>query len=764
MRNYMIGEIDLQRGLAAVLVAVAIVWGPQGASAQTSSVIGGKAGAGTDTGSREIVLPDRLTPDQVDEILARLTDAQARQLLKGQLDKVAKRQATAEKGGGGFGVLLVQIRHSLEKFTTMMRKNASLISMGIGMVPGDTTAALYRITGNDGLAGVVSHLAHLLALLAVGGLVYWLIRRLTRDSRHRLENLGDGALSDRLARGLLRTLYEAFSVAAFAAVTIGVTAVFYSDDATTRSFLLTYLTGALLVLLVGLVSRFLLAPQAAPIRILPFGDETARFIHRWLLIFITVEGLTWLTAGLLILSGIPLEAHLVIVLITGAIAAGLLIAMILSGRELVAESLRGGAAAEATGGSGSSGLGSQLAGTWHIFAILYVLVVWALWATSMLARGQTSMLAAVGSVVIIAILPVCDRVTHRILSNMFGNGEAGGTAPKAHYIGIVQKVFRIVLGALAAVLLLEMWGLEIFGSGSARSLLWEASFDIAAAMLLAYLGWSFIKVGIDRNLATREVGGQLIEPSPRARTLLPLIRKFFVVVLVVVTVMIVLSALGVAIGPLLAGAGVVGLAIGFGAQTLVKDIVAGVFFLIDDAFRVGEYIEMGEIRGEVEAISLRSLRLRHHRGAIHTIPFGELKSVTNYNRDWTIYKMTFRVPFDTDIDQVKKIFKKIGKQMLEDEELGPKLLEPLKSQGVMEIDDSALLIRAKFMCKPREQFILRREAYKRIKAAFKENGIEFARRKVEVHAPGATAGGPADGAQAMAPGAAAAALEEPSSA
>ena len=106
----------------------------------------------------------------------------------------------------------------------------------------------------------------------------------------------------------------------------------------------------------------------------------------------------------------------------------------------------------------------------------------------------------------------------------------------------------------------------------------------------------------------------------RAQTLLPLIRKFILMVLTVMVVMIGLSSLGVNIGPLLAGAGVIGLAIGFGAQTLVRDVVSGVFFLIDDAFRVGEYIEMGDIRGEVERID-QILRLRHHRGAIHTIPF-----------------------------------------------------------------------------------------------------------------------------------------------
>ena len=204
--------------------------------------------------------------------------------------------------------------------------------------------------------------------------------------------------------------------------------------------------------------------------------------------------------------------------------------------------------------------------------------------------------------------------------------------------------------------------------------------------------------------------------------------------------MLVLSSLGVDIGPLLAGAGVVGIAIGFGAQTLVRDIVSGVFFLLDDAFRLGEYIDIGEIRGTVEQISIRSLRLRHHRGALHTVPFGEIQHLTNHSRDWVIMKLTFRVPYDTDLQKVKKIFKKIGAEMAADPEMGPNLLDPPKSQGVLEMDNSAMIIRCKFMAKPGEQFVIRRELYQRVQQEFEAAGIQFARRQVSVYVPPAAPG------------------------
>jgi len=215
-----------------------------------------------------------------------------------------------------------------------------------------------------------------------------------------------------------------------------------------------------------------------------------------------------------------------------------------------------------------------------------------------------------------------------------------------------------------------------------------------------------------------------------------------------VVTLVVLSELGVDIAPLVAGAGIVGLAVGFGAQTLVKDILSGVFFLIDDAFRVGEYVVVGEVRGMVEHVSIRSLRLRHHRGPLHTIPFGEIGHLTNYSRDWAIMKLELRVPFDADLEKVRKIVKRVGQELMEHPEYGQNFLQPVKSQGVNRMDDSAFIVRVKFMAKPGEQFVLRREVFRRIQEAFAQNGIEFAPRRVIVDTPTAISGAAAAAALA----------------
>ncbi|MDZ7582069.1 MAG: mechanosensitive ion channel family protein [Deltaproteobacteria bacterium] len=222
----------------------------------------------------------------------------------------------------------------------------------------------------------------------------------------------------------------------------------------------------------------------------------------------------------------------------------------------------------------------------------------------------------------------------------------------------------------------------------------------------------------------------------RIATLLLILRKFILTVIIIMVTLITLSSIGVDIAPLIAGAGVIGLAIGFGAQTLVKDIISGMFFLIDDAIRVGDYVDTGKQKGTVEQISLRSLRLRHPRGMVYTIPFSDIGSVTNFSRDYIITKLDFRVPFDTDVDKIRKLVKKkVYMQIMKDPELGPKLLAPIKSQGVRELDDSALIVRVKYKTPPGEQFVIRKQVYRLMQEAFHEAGLKFAHRNVTVSLP-----------------------------
>jgi moderate conductance mechanosensitive channel len=209
----------------------------------------------------------------------------------------------------------------------------------------------------------------------------------------------------------------------------------------------------------------------------------------------------------------------------------------------------------------------------------------------------------------------------------------------------------------------------------------------------------------------------------------------FVVVVVFAAVMA-LAAMGVEIGPLIAGLGVLGVAIGFGAQSLVRDVIAGMFYLLDDAFRVGEYIQSGNYKGTVESFSFRSVRLRHQRGPVYTVPFSLLGAVQNQSRDWVIDKLTIGVTYDSDIERARKLIKQIGLELAKDPEFAPLILEPLKMQGVDALGDFAVQIRIKMMTLPGEQFVIRRKALAMIKMAFDANGIKFAFPTVQIAGDG----------------------------
>jgi small-conductance mechanosensitive channel len=306
----------------------------------------------------------------------------------------------------------------------------------------------------------------------------------------------------------------------------------------------------------------------------------------------------------------------------------------------------------------------------------------------------------------------------------------------------MQRVIRIGLrGALAtwmAIWLLSIWGINL-PVGERVS---EAVFNILVVVIIGYVGWEIISAAIQRRLQQempdddedREEGGA---GGSRIGTLLLILRKFILTVIIIIVTLITLSSVGVDIAPLIAGAGVIGLAIGFGAQTLVKDIISGMFFLVDDAFRVGDYVVTGSQKGTVEHISLRSLRLRHPRGMVYTIPFSEISTVTNFSRDYIITKLDFRVPFGTDVEQVRKLVKKkVYQIIMADPELGEKLLGPIKSQGVREMDDdSALIVRVKYKTPPGEQFAIRKQVYRLMQEAFQEAGLSFAPRNVTVSLP-----------------------------
>lgn len=369
--------------------------------------------------------------------------------------------------------------------------------------------------------------------------------------------------------------------------------------------------------------------------------------------------------------------------------------------------------------------------TGNILASLYVAALWLLWCINL---GGVFWIG-IYAVVLPRILSGAEHITSAFALTRWSEEAVNSPRMVLLVRGVRAIIILLALGWLGLV-----WRYNpnvIARDNPLFQTLVYGLFKSIIILLIADLAWQLAKSYIDSRLPSAETDlglpPDVVARRARMRTLLPIFRNALAAVLICVAAMTVLAEMGVQIGPIIAGAGIFGVAIGFGSQTLVKDIVSGVFYLMDDAFRVGEWIESGSYNGVVESFSLRSIRLRHHRGSVFTVPFGELGAIRNGSRDWVVDKFRIRVPFKTDMNKVGKIAKEIGKQLLEDPELGPHFIKPLKLKGVEQIGEFGIEISFGFTARPTgEQAAIRRRAYTMITQAFAENDIAFAQPTFQV--------------------------------
>jgi small conductance mechanosensitive channel len=213
--------------------------------------------------------------------------------------------------------------------------------------------------------------------------------------------------------------------------------------------------------------------------------------------------------------------------------------------------------------------------------------------------------------------------------------------------------------------------------------------------------------------------------SARVRTLLPLLRTIIVVTLVIMVGLVVLSQIGINITPLLAGAGVIGVAIGFGSQKLVQDVINGMFILAEDTISVGDVVNLDGRGGLVENMTIRYIRLRDFDGSVWTIPFSEVKAVLNMTKDYSRYVLNVEVAYKEDVDRVIEVLKQLGAEMQKDPEYASLILEPIEVVGLDSFGDSSMVIKARITTLPIKQWSVGREFNRRLKKRFDEMGIEI---------------------------------------
>ena len=503
-------------------------------------------------------------------------------------------------------------------------------------------------------------------------------------------------------------------------------------DLIAQTVVMTYLTAILAVRLFAIGVRFFLSPFRAEMRLANLKDDEARQLYFHALLIGGLAALSFVSASLFHSGGMSATAVLFFVLVTRSIVACLIVLAFFSNRQSIARLIRTGPDGYERGRGWAS-----FSRVWHLLATIYVSMSWFVATVLLLlGRAEANELAVLNFLLIMGLLTVSllldDWATRVDLRNY--DPDQPNMPSFAQFFARMGRAIAMIATLL---LMIRIWS----GPWSSLGIKAQGSEGIASAItqmmvtfFVAYVLWQMVLIGSERVLcrtAPPEGQGETARQT-RISTLLPLVRNIMLVGIAIIAVMIGLSAIGLDILPLFAGAGVIGLAIGLGSQTLVKDIVSGVFFLLDDAFRVGDYVDTGVAMGTIERAGIRSLQIRHHLGALHTVPFGEIKTIANHSRDWVIFKMDFRVPFDTDTNALRKKFKALGQKLLLDETFGALFVEPLKSSGVVMMDDSAMIMRASFKSRPGEQFMLRRVVYEAVRNMFKEEGVDVAVREVRV--------------------------------
>ena len=682
-----------------------------------------------------VEVPAELGPEAIRSLVSKLDETQTAALIEliGMISATAGNEAAiaADRGPPAIDIVkgwFADFGASFERHLLSFPEMLSSIGEVIGLI----------FSGREA-GGNFKFLLLLAVAIGAGIAVEWLLNRPFAAARQRIRESRPENLMDSLRILSTRAGLEIGGVIVFALVALIATRLLSganADGALIGSFLFYVIV---LPRLFGAVMHFVLAPRRPELRLVHVDSASARFLQRHLTVMVVVVGISLFLAEAMVSNRVAhidsvrfwlgMSIHIWLIVITLKARRGLT-QIIEGGEENLTRGLK------------------LMASWWPGVSAAFIAFNW-LFLQFVLSAGHSALSPqrSASAVLLIVLAPFLDTIVRGIAGQLApadnGGDEVVARAARDTRLCYI-RIGRVLLLGILIVAIGKLWGVSLMNIAEAGLGAQLAARMVGAMLIVAigYFAWEITNLSINRRLARElpsaanaEGAAEAGAGQTRMATVLPILRMTLQVTIIILSALLALSQLGVNIAPLLAGAGVLGLAIGFGAQTLVKDIVSGVFFLMDDAFRLGEFIAVGSTMGVVQKISVRSVHLRQDTGPIHIIPYGSMSQLTNNSRDYVTMKLRFTVPFDTDQEKVRKLFKKIGQEMMEVPELAEVLINPFKSQGAAEITDVGIVIRGKFTTVPGGQFLVRKEVYSRVQKAFEENGIEFARREVRVRLP-----------------------------
>ena len=473
--------------------------------------------------------------------------------------------------------------------------------------------------------------------------------------------------------------------------------------------------------------RMLFSPPRPGLRLFPVSGRLAAWAMRWLrrIVIVAVAGYGIGQVGLLL--GLSQPAYEALLKIAGLINHIFVAVMILQQRRAVRGLLR---APEGAAGP-LARLRNALAPIWHWIALFALAADWLVWAIEL--RHDYS--AVLRALVLAVLMVVATRLALIVLTGSLDRAVRLRPEAVERYPGLAERLafyhpvtVATVRGAVyvaATVLLLELLGVGLIGWFTGTSLgqrLASGFGTIGFTVLAAVVAWEAANIALQRQV-TRLTRDQHAARAARLRTLLPLLRATLFVVIGAIAGLTVLSQIGIDIAPLLAGAGILGVAIGFGSQKLVQDLITGIFLLLENAMQVGDWVTVSGLSGAVENLSVRTIRLRAADGSVHIIPFSAVTSVTNTNRGLGNATVGVTVSYAEDTDRVMDTLREIAAGMRKEPEFSGRMLTDIQLWGVDKVDGAAVTIAGQIPCTDAGRWPVQREFNRRVKRRFQELGI-----------------------------------------
>jgi moderate conductance mechanosensitive channel len=467
----------------------------------------------------------------------------------------------------------------------------------------------------------------------------------------------------------------------------------------------------------------------------PFGlfrvrAETAAYIEIWVrrIVAVGVSGIAFANVALLL--GLHRGGYAALLRLVMLVVHLFIVVIILQCRQPVADAIRAPAGREGA----AARMRNRIAGVWHYLAIALDLALWTVWALhirngySLLLQYFVGTIAVilVARLAIIAVLSLIDRgfrIRPEILQRFPGLETRAN-----RYLPLLRKIVSSVIVFMGFVGLLEVWGVDAivwFYGGQIGSRLLSAVVTIGIAALAAAAIWEVCNALMDRQLNALAREGHYARAA-RLRTFQPMLRTVLLCLIVTVVGLTALSEIGVNVAPLLAGAGIVGIAIGFGSQKLVQDLITGLFLLLENTVQVGDNVSVSGLSGTVENVSIRTIRLRAGDGSVHIVPFSAVTTITNSSRGAGNAAVSVNVSYKEDTDRAGQILKDIVAEMRQEPEYRQAIRGDLELWGIDKVDGSMVSIVGQIRCTDSGRWPVQREFNRRMKQKFQEAGIEIA--------------------------------------